>query len=113
MPPYKPRKPFVSTPLTEEDAGRLRMPRAADGEMFGLAIQLMGANQIKVACADGKERICRIPGRLKKKIWIRENDTVIIQLWSFQPKNADIIWRYFGNQTDWLKRNGHLRNLPL
>lgn len=107
------RQQAPQAPITEEESARIRLPRAADREMFGLAIQLMGANHIKVACIDGVERICRIPGRLKKKIWIRENDIVLVQLWDFQPSKADIIWRYFGNQSEWLKRKGHLQGLPI
>jgi len=50
-----------------------------DYELFGLVIQLMGANQIMVLCEDGKERNVRIPGKLKKKVWVRENDIVIVK----------------------------------
>ena len=90
---------------------RLRLPNRKEGEMFGIAVQLMGADQIKVQCEDGKERSCRIPGKLKKRVWIREGDVVVVKLWSFQPNKGDIVWRYLGTQTERLKREGHLKNL--
>lgn len=92
--------------------GRLRLPNRNDGEMFGIAIQLHGGDQIKVACEDGKERMCRIPGKLKKRVWIREGDVVIVQLWDFQPSKADIVWRFLGMQVERLDRMGLLKNLP-
>ena len=91
--------------------GKMRVPREAL-EMFGLVLQRMGTNQIRVQCADGKERICRIPGKLKKKVWMKEGDIVIIRLWDFQKEKADIIWRYFGTQSERLRREGHLKGLP-
>ena len=36
---------------------------------------------MKVRCLDGKNRICRIPGRLKRKLWIREGDVLLIEPW--------------------------------
>ena len=97
----------------EEVITRVRTPRKEEGEMFGVVIQLHGSNQVRVKCADGEERMCRIPGKMRKRVWMRVNDVVIIKLWDFQPSKADIAWRFLGNQVQWLKRNGHLDNLPV
>jgi len=97
----------------EESVGRVRLPRRNELEQFAIAVQLMGANQIKTVGEDGEERITRIPGKLKKRVWIRENDVVIIKVWDFQPTKADVVWRYLPTQTAWLRRKGHLKNLPV
>ena len=81
--------------------------------MFGVVIQLHGSNQVKVLCEDGKERGCRIPGKMKKKTWLRERDIVIIKLWDFQQSKADVVWRFLGMQVENLRRRGYLRNLPV
>lgn len=81
--------------------------------MFGVVLQLFGGDQIKVSCEDGIERMCRIPGKIKKRVWIRERDIVIVRLWDFQPIKADIIWRYTGVQAEHLKKKGFLNKLPL
>ena len=104
--------PAPAPPEGEEQFTRLRLPNKKEGEMFGLAIQLHGGDQIRIACDDGKERMCRIPGKLKKRVWIRQGDVVIIKLWDFQPIKADIVWRYLGMQVERLDRQGLLRNLP-
>ncbi len=92
---------------------RLREPKRDEGEMYGVAVQLHGTNQIKVTCEDGQERMCRIPGKLRKRVWIREGDVVIIKLWDFQPSKADIKWRFIGMQTERLRKKGALKNLPV
>jgi translation initiation factor 1A len=100
-------------PTEQEQFAKLRMPNRNEREMFALAIQLMGATQIKALCEDGKERMCRIPGKLRKRVWIKQNDILIIQLWEWQPDRADIVWRFWGTQVEHLKRRGLLSKLPV
>jgi translation initiation factor 1A len=105
---------FTPNPQAQEDFYvRMRLPNREEGEMFALITQLMGSNQIKAICEDGVERQLRIPGKLKKKVWIRENDMVIAKLWEFQKSKGDIVWRYLGNQVEWLKRNGKLNGMQI
>lgn len=95
----------------EEEVGRIRYPHKQDYEIFGFVTALLGANQLRVRCEDGVERHCRIPGKLKKKVWIRANDLVIVKIWDFQPSKGDVVWRYLPPQTNYLRRKGLLKNL--
>ena len=62
-----------------------------------------------VKCADGVTRRGRIRGKLKRRVWIRDNDIVIIAPWEFgEGQRGDILWRYTLPQTDWLKTNNHI-----
>ncbi|MEM2934600.1 MAG: translation initiation factor eIF-1A [Methanocellales archaeon] len=88
---------------------RVRIPRKEQGELLGVVESMLGANHVRVKCLDGVTRLCRIPGKLKKKIWIKEGDIVIVLPWSFQRDKADIIWRYTEPQVSWLERNGYLK----
>ncbi|MBI4210944.1 MAG: translation initiation factor eIF-1A [Candidatus Diapherotrites archaeon] len=99
--------------LQEEQLRKMRLPRRDTLEMFGVVMQLHGSDQVRVLCEDGKERVCRIPGKMRKKTWLRERDIVIIKLWDFQPTKADITWRYIGMQVEHLKRKGYLSKLPV
>jgi translation initiation factor 1A len=85
---------------------RVRTPRKADREILGTVTKLLGASHISVLCLDGVTRMCRIRGKMKKRTWIREGDTVIVVPWSFQDEKGDVTWRYTGPQTDWLERKG-------
>ncbi len=98
--------------MTEEEAiSRIRMPKRKELEMFAIASQMVGGDKIKAIAEDGIERVCRIPGKLRKRVWIREGDLVIIKLWDFQPSKADVIWRYIKVQTNHLRRKGLLEKL--
>jgi len=109
MPSNKNRKDKTSS----DGIGRLRFPKKDEFEQFGIVTQLMGACQLIVMCQDGVERKCRIPGKLRKRVWVRENDLVIVKVWDFQPSKGDIVWRFFGNQVEWFKRKGMLEGLSI
>jgi translation initiation factor 1A len=87
---------------------RVRLPKKWNNEMFGSADLMMGANHIRVRCFDGVTRMGRIKGKIKKRVWIREGDTLIIVPWSFQDDKCDIIYRYLPPQVDWLRKNRYL-----
>ena len=93
----------------EEERRRLRMPKESEGEVLGVVLGLMGGSRMKVACKDGKERMCRIPGKLRNRVWVREGDVVIVRKWEIEgDKKGDIIWRYFPLQARILKEEGHI-----
>lgn len=99
--------------LTEGEEGtpeyiRVRLPNQKLGELFGIADQLLGGGRIKVMCSDGKFRMGRIPGKFKKRMWIRTGDLVIVKPWEFQNEKADIVWRYYPTQAGYLARKGYL-----
>jgi len=50
---------------------------------------MLGADHIMVKCQDGKERLCRIRGKLKRRVWIREGDIVLVSPWIFKPKAGE------------------------
>lgn len=83
---------------------RVRLPRQNQGELFGISDQLLGASRIRVMCADGKSRMGRIPGKIKKRMWIREGDLLILRPWEFQDDKADILYRYTRTQATYLSR---------
>ena len=94
--------------MTENERGRkdLRMPD--ESEVFAVVESMLGANRVKVRCVDGKERTARIPGRMQKRIWIREDDVVLVEPWDWQDEKADIVWRYDKADADQLRDEGHI-----
>lgn len=88
-----------------EQAHVLMLPR--DTEVVGLVIKASGASNFVVMCSDKNERTCSIPGRLKRKFWIKEGDIVLVKPWVVQgDKRGDIIWRYSIMDKALLKQRG-------
>ena len=89
---------------------RIRIPKK--DEVLGLLEQRLGGSRCRVRCLDGKTRICRIPGRLKRRLWVREGDVVLIEPWEFGGnEKGDIIFKYKPIQVKILKKKGLLENL--
>ena len=86
-----------------------RAPLPKGREVIGIIEQRYGGNKMKVNCLDGKERNCRVPGRLKRKLWLRPDDVVIIEPWELDDAKGDVVLKYHSNQIEWLKRNGFLK----
>ncbi len=93
----------------EEQPQITRAPLPKGREVIGIIEQRYGGNKMKVNCLDGKERNCRVPGRLKRKLWLRPNDVVIIEPWELDNAKGDVLLKYHSNQIEWLKRNGFLK----
>ena len=93
--------------LNESALKEIRLPE--EGELLARVMKLLGSDQVLVKCTDGITRRGRIRGKLKRRIWIRDNDIVILAPWDFKPTGrGDIVWRFTLSQVDWLKNNGHL-----
>src|SRR3990167_6437729 len=85
----------------------VKLPK--EGEILGVVIGTLGGGRLMVACKDGKERICRIPGKIRRNIWVRDNDIVIIVPWEIGgEKKGDIVWRYNKYQAEYLRSKGYI-----
>ena len=100
--------PTVEVVEGGEEVGRLPLPRRSRGEVFAIASQLLGAARIRVMSEDSIPRMGRITGKMKKKMWIREGDLLIIRPWGFQEGKADILFRYSRTQAQYLARRNLL-----
>ena len=58
--------------LSEGQLNEMTYP--GQGEVLGVVTKLLGFDRIMVKCQDGKERLCRIRGKMKRRAWIREGD---------------------------------------
>ncbi|MDP7323503.1 MAG: translation initiation factor eIF-1A [Candidatus Woesearchaeota archaeon] len=94
----------------QQDLSRVMMPRG--NQSIGILDQRLGASRSRVRCLDGKTRICRIPGKLKRRLWVRAGDIVLVQPWELGGDGkGDIIIKYRPAQVDFLKRKGMLDKL--
>ena len=103
----------VSDALGDEEGVstyRVRTPRGT--QILGEVEQLLGDRRMSVRCTDGHTRLCRIPGKIRRRIWIKEGNIVLVEPWTVQVnERGDILWRYTYQQADWLGRKGFLKNL--
>jgi translation initiation factor 1A len=91
--------------LSEGELGEMTYP--GENEILGVATKLLGFDRVMVKCQDGHERLCRIRGKMKRRVWIRVGDVVLVSPWEFQSDSrGDLVWRYTRGQAENLRRKG-------
>jgi translation initiation factor 1A len=89
---------------------RLPLPKKNNNEMFAIADRLMGGSRLNAICADGKSRMARIPGKMRR-IRVRAGDLLIIKPWDIQNEKSDVVYRYRRTQSMELSRKNFLPDI--
>ncbi|MBI2542812.1 MAG: translation initiation factor eIF-1A [Candidatus Aenigmarchaeota archaeon] len=98
-------------PTQEEiEISRIRMPR--NREVLGIVEMMLGGDKIRIRCADGHTRICRIPGKLRKRVWIRIGNLVLVEPWEAQTnERGDVVFQYTSTQVNWMRRKNIIKDV--
>jgi len=97
-----------NSPVSARPEGPVRVKLPRDREVIGIIIQRCGGSRMMVSCMDGKTRNCRVPGRKRRGLWLREGDAIIIEPWEFDDGKGDVLFKYTPNQVEKLKQMGKL-----
>jgi|TARA_B110000263_G_scaffold78797_1_gene68766 translation initiation factor 1A len=90
------------------DRIRVPLPNRKVNEMFAIADQILGGRRVRSVCEDGQTRLARIPGKMRRRQWVREGDLITLQPWEFQDVKANVCMRYTKTQSLYLSRKGVL-----
>lgn len=106
------KKEDIAAQQQQEQEEIKRTPAPRGNQVLGICEQRVGGSRMKVRCMDGKNRICRIPGRLKRKLWVREGDILLIEPWELGgDEKGDVVFKYRPIQVEVLRRKGLLKEL--
>ena len=84
------------------DRIRVPLPNRKVNEMFAIADQILGGRRVRSVCEDGETRLARIPGKMRRRQWVREGDLIVVQPWEFQEEKANVCMRYTKTQSLYL-----------
>tara|TARA_R100001463_G_scaffold9194_1_gene27639 strand:+ start:1028 stop:1336 length:309 start_codon:yes stop_codon:yes gene_type:complete len=86
---------------------KIKLPYKPRGELMGIVREISGGSRLIAMCEDNISRMVRIGGRLKKKMWTRVGDLVIVKKWQIQgDKKSDLVYRYTKTEKENLRRKG-------
>jgi len=84
-------------------------PLPDENTVLCIAEKLLGGEHFIAKCLDGYRRMIRIPGRLRRRMWVREGDVVLVAPWEMQPeRKADLIYRYTSDEARKLVEQGKI-----
>ena len=75
------------------------------GQLYAVVREMSGGSRMVAYCEDGLTRMIRIGGKLKRRMWCRVDDLIIVQPWVIQEdKKADLVYRYLPAERNWIIR---------
>uniref|UniRef100_A0A0N5AB30 Eukaryotic translation initiation factor 4C n=1 Tax=Syphacia muris TaxID=451379 RepID=A0A0N5AB30_9BILA len=92
----------------ENDIMKRELVTKENGQAYAQVNKMLGNGRLTALCFDGKQRLCHIRGKLRKKVWINTGDIILIGLRDYQDDKADVILKYNPDEARTLKALGEL-----
>jgi len=95
---------------------------ALEGQLYGQISKTLGGSRFLVKCFDKdpknnefilKEKICHVCGKMRKKVWINDNDLILLSVREFDETKGDIIHKYTNDEARKLKKKKLIPNIEL
>ena len=90
--------------IRNEEYQQIVLPQGTD--LIGTVEKMLGNDRILLRLSNGKQMIGRIRGKMRKRVWIRDGDVVLVSPWDFEQGKGDIFYRYTKDQVRQLKNMG-------
>lgn len=65
-----------------------------DMQEYGMMTKMLGGQRIMVMLVDKTEIMAVIPGRFRKRCWMKAGDTLIVSRREFQESKWDVCYKY-------------------
>lgn len=78
------------------------------GQEYAQVLRILGNSRVEVLCFDGKTRLAHIRGKMRKRVWIKQDDIVLITLRDFQDDKSDVVLKYTEEEARQLKSMGEI-----
>lgn len=75
---------------------------------YAQVVKILGNCRCELYCFDGITRLGHIRGTMRKKVWIKGSDVVLVSLREYEKSKCDIIYLYKTNEVKSLKYYGEL-----
>lgn len=82
-----------------------------DGQEYAYVIRMLGNGRCRVQCMDGVVRLAVIRGAMRKKVWIKLEDWVLVGIREYQDTKCDIIGKYSDEDVRNLKAYGEIQSM--
>merc|ERR1712054_338225 len=76
--------------------------------------KVLGGMWFLVSCFDGRIRKAKLRGKFKKRLWIRDDDFVLVSLWEFTKNDSpqcDLVHKYYPWEVEKLQKMGQIPSL--
>ncbi|MBS3099526.1 translation initiation factor 1A [Candidatus Pacearchaeota archaeon] len=88
---------------------RVKLPKQR--QLIGIVLERLGGKRMSIKTTDNKIRNCRVPGKFRRKFWLRPGNFVIVEPWPDDDKKGDVVYQYRPNEITQLKKKGITQSL--
>ncbi len=78
----------------EEKREEMPLPSEDEGTMLCVIQRNIGAGFLEVYCTDNEVYKARIPGKMRRRVWMREGDVVLFLPWGTPDRKGEVVYRY-------------------
>lgn len=79
-----------------------------ESQEYAQITKALGNCRFDVLCFDGKSRLATICGKMRKRVFVNQNDITLVSLRDWQDSKCDIIHKYTPNDVQKLKQGGYV-----
>lgn len=90
----------------EESKGELPLPNEDEGTMLCVVQQNLGGGFLQVLCTDEQVYKAWIPGKMRRRVWMREGDIILFLPWGTRDMKGEVVYRYTRDEIKKLKEQG-------
>ena len=105
---FKKKKKTDSSTGNNDPRGTKKVDFKTEDQQYGQVTKLLGNCRLEIACFDGVNRLCHIRGSMRKKVWIKMNDIVLVSLRDFEDAKGDILYKYEIPEINFLKKENEI-----
>jgi len=86
--------------------GEMPLPSDEEGTMLCVVRRNLGGGFLEVFCIDGEVYKAWIPGRMRRRMWMREGDIILFLPWGSRDMKGEVVYRYARDEVRKLKETG-------
>ncbi|MCE4602315.1 MAG: translation initiation factor aIF-1A [Desulfurococcales archaeon] len=89
-----------------ESKGEMPLPSEDEGTILCVITRNVGGGFLEVLCTDGNVYMARIPGKMRRRVWMREGDVVLFLPWGTSDNKGEVVYRYLRDEVRSLIEKG-------
>ncbi len=108
MPNNKGGKKYKRNKNVIQENKTTRFKDENESQEYAQITKALGNCRFEVLCFDGKNRLATMCGKMRKRVFVNQNDLILVSLRDWQDSKCDIIDKYSENDVQKLKQGGHI-----
>jgi len=78
--------------------GEMPLPNEDEGTMLCVVRRNLGGGFLEVFCKDGEIYKAWIPGKMRRRAWMREGDVILFLPWGSRDMKGEVVYRYLRDE---------------